>query len=188
MSERHTFLFVDLVGFTALAAQEGDERAADVALELCERIRPLLPNHHAEEIKAIGDALMLRCDKPELAVDLGLAVVCTLEAVPGFPAVRVGMHTGPAVTRAGDWYGTTVNVAARLCSAAAGGEVLVSDATRRAVGAARSFEIVERRLHWLKNVTEPVEVWVLSPPEPPPSRSWRRRFESFPRLLQGACP
>ena len=139
MSDRHTFLFVELVGFTALTAQEGDERAADVALELCERIRPLLADHGAEEIKAIGDALMLRGE--------------------------------------------------RLCSAAAGGEVLVSDATRQAVGSARSFEFGERRLHWLKNVTEPVEVWVPSPPEPPEApRSWRRRFESFPRLLQGACP
>ena len=64
MAGGHTFLFTDLVGFTALTAAEGDERGADVALEFCERVRPLLTGHGAEEVKTIGDALMLRCDDP----------------------------------------------------------------------------------------------------------------------------
>jgi adenylate cyclase len=72
------------------------------------------------------------------------------------PPVRVGMHTGPAVCRGGDWYGATVNVAARLCAAAGGGEVLISEATREAAGRLRRVALGERRLHWLKNVTEPV--------------------------------
>jgi adenylate cyclase len=153
---RHTFLFTDLVGFTALAAAQGDDRAADVALEFYERVRPLLAAHSAEEIKAIGDALMLRCDEPAAGVRLGLQIVDTLEAVDGFPPVRVGIYTGPAVSRAGDWYGTTVNVAARLCAAAAGGQVLVGEATAEAAGRLKGAALGERRLHWLKNVTEPV--------------------------------
>jgi adenylate cyclase len=153
---RHTFLFTDLVGFTALAASQGDDRAADVALEFYERVRPLLADHSAEEIKAIGDALMLRCDEPAAAVRLGLQIVDKLDAVDGFPPVRVGIYTGPAVSRAGDWYGTTVNVAARLCAAAAGGEVLVGEATAEAAGRLKGAALGERRLHWLKNVTEPV--------------------------------
>ena len=153
---RHTFLFTDLVGFTALCAAEGDDRAAEVALEFYERVRALLPQHGAEEIKAIGDALMLRCDQPALAVRLGVEIVRALERVEGFPPVRVGVHTRPAVFRAGDWYGSTVNVAARLCAAAAGGEVLASEETLRAGGRLCGVELGERRLHWLKNVTEPV--------------------------------
>lgn len=154
--QSHTFLFTDLVGFTALTASEGDDRAADMALLFYDRVRRLLPRHRAEEVKTIGDALMLRCDDPALAVKLGLAIVAELEAVEGFPPVRVGIHTGPAVSRAGDWYGTTVNVAARLCSAAAGGEVLVSEATSHAAGRLRKVALADERLHWLKNVTEPV--------------------------------
>ena len=107
-------------------------------------------------MKTIGDAMMLRCDDPELAVRLGLRVVSGLEAVPGFPPVRVGMHTGPAVSRDGDWYGATVNVAARLCAAAGGGEVLVSESTLKAAGRMRKVRVADRRLHWLKNVTEPI--------------------------------
>jgi adenylate cyclase len=152
----HTFLFTDLVGFTALTAARGDDGAADVALEFFGKVRRLLPGHRAEEVKTIGDALMLRCDDPALAIKLGLRIVEELEDDPGFPAVRVGMHTGPAVSRENDWYGGTVNVAARLCAAAGGGEVLVGETTRVAAGPIRRVDLGERRLHWLKNVTQPV--------------------------------
>jgi adenylate cyclase len=152
----HTFLFTDLVGFTALTAARGDDTAADVALGFYRRVRGLLVQHCADEVKTMGDALMLRCDAPAHAVRLGLRIVRELEEEPGMPPVRVGMHTGPAVEREGDWYGTTVNVASRLCAAAGGGEVLVSEATRDAAGSLRKVDMGEQRLHWLKNVTEPV--------------------------------
>jgi len=163
-----TFLFTDLVGFTALTAAQGDDRAADVALEFYERVRALLAAHRAHEVKTIGDALMLRAEDAGDAIRLGLRIVDALGEVPGFPTVRVGMHSGPAVCRGADWYGTTVNLAARLCSAAGGGEVLVSDATCRAAGGLRDVELGEPRLHWLKNVSEPVAArsaaTVVSPP------------------------
>jgi adenylate cyclase len=155
-SGRQTFLFTDLVGFTALTAEEGDDRAADVAHDLYANVRRLLPEYGAAEVKTMGDALMLRCDDPTRAVGLGLRIVAELEAVPGFPPLRVGIHTGPAVEREGDWYGTTVNVAARLCAAAGGGEVLISEQTCDEANELRGVELGERRLHWLKNVTEPV--------------------------------
>ncbi|OLE38448.1 MAG: hypothetical protein AUG48_01740 [Actinobacteria bacterium 13_1_20CM_3_68_9] len=112
----HTFLFCDLVGFTALAETEGDGRALEVAVDLQRRVRSLLADHGAEQVKSIGDGLMLRCTNPASAVRLGLRLVGELAADPGFPPVRVGIHSGPALTRDGDWYGRTVNVAARLCS------------------------------------------------------------------------
>src|SRR4051794_16825808 len=164
---RHTFLFTDLVGFTALAASQGDDRAADVALEFYDRVRPLLVHHSAEEIKAIGAALMLRCDEPGAGVRLGLEIVAVLEAVEGFPPVRVGIYTGPAVSRAGDWYGTTVNVAARLCAAAAGGEVLVGEATAESAGRLEGAAPGARRLPRLKNGAEPIG----GPPPPTPHPS-----------------
>jgi adenylate cyclase len=152
----HSFLFTDLVGFTALTAAEGDDRAAEVACDFYDRVRPLLAPHGAEEIKTIGDALMLRCDEPADAMRLGVAIVSELESDPSFPLVRVGIHTGPAVHHNGDWYGTTVNVAARLCAAAAGGQVLASETTRERAGRVRGLEFGEERLHWLKNVSDPV--------------------------------
>jgi adenylate cyclase len=156
MSDEHTFLFADLVGFTALTDAEGDDRAAEVALTLQRRIRALLADHGGEDVKALGDGVMLRCVAPRAAVHLGLRIVDELDGDPGCPPVRVGIHSGPAVTSGGDWYGRAVNVAARLCSVAAGGEVLVSEATRQGAGRMRSIDFGERRLHWLRNVTEPI--------------------------------
>jgi adenylate cyclase len=155
-TQRQTFLFMDLVGFTALTAERGDEDAAEVALRFFAHVRPLLPDHCGEEIKTIGDAMMIRCDEPRQAIELAVRICDELGADHDFPPVRIGVHTGSAVARDGDWYGNAVNVAARLCSAAGGGDVLVSDVTREAAGRSRRVDFGERQLHWLKNVPEPV--------------------------------
>ena len=152
----HTFLFADLVGFTALADLEGDGRALEVALELQKRVGGLLGAHGAEQVKAIGDGLMIRCDRPADAVRLGLRLVDELARDADFPLVRVGIHTGPALTSGGDWYGRTVNVASRLCATAPGGEVMVSESTRQAAGRLAGVEWGERELHWLRNVSQPI--------------------------------
>src|SRR3954468_15893519 len=151
----HTFIFTDLVGFTTLTAERGDDHGADVALAFYARVRALLREHRAEEVKTIGDAMMLRCEDPAAAVALGLQIVRAMDAPPPLPPVRVGMHTGPAVDRAGDWYGPTVNVAARLCAAAGGGEVLISEQTSTAAARLPRVRLGERRLHWLKNMSRP---------------------------------
>jgi adenylate cyclase len=158
----HTFLFADLVGFTALTDAEGDDRAADVALALYDRVRELLPDYEAEELKTLGDGVVLRCDDAARGIALGVRIVEEVESMPGFPPVRVGVHTGPAVQRQGEWYGRTVNVSARLCSAASGGEVLVSEQARNAAGRLAKVEFGDRRLHWLRNVTEPIAAHVAS--------------------------
>jgi adenylate cyclase len=161
----HTFLFADLVGFTALAELEGDDRALEVALGLQRRVRGMLEEHSAEQVKAIGDGLMLRCTEPRAAVLLGLRLVEEIHGDNGFPPVRVGIHTGPALASEGDWYGRTVNVAARLCSVAPGGEVMVSESTREAAGNLAGVEWSDRELHWLRNVSEPVGTYLASCPE-----------------------
>src|SRR5437899_3930145 len=147
---------MDLVGFTALTAERGDDNAAEVALRLYAHVRRLLPEHRGEEIKTIGDAMMVRCEDPRQGLELGLRISEQIDDEPDLPPLRVGVHTGSAVCRDGDWYGSAVNVAARLCSAAGGGEVLVSEAAREAAGSPRHIDFGVRRLHWLKNIPEPV--------------------------------
>ena len=158
----HTFLFADLVGFTALAELEGDSRALAVALELQRRTAGLLRSHGAEQVKTIGDGLMLRCTRPAAAVALGLQVVEIMDE-PGLPPVRVGIHTGPALSSDDDWYGQTVNVAARLCAVAPPRQVLISEATRAAAGRIRKVDFGERELHWLRNVSEPIGTYLARP-------------------------
>jgi adenylate cyclase len=170
-ASRHTFLFADLVGFTALTDSEGDDRAAMVAVEFLRLSREVATRHGAEEVKALGDAVMLRCPEARDAIRLGVGLVDEVDRDPALPPVRVGIHSGSAVAREGDWFGRGVNVAARLCSVAGGGEVLVSEVTLEDAGELPRVEVGERRLHWLKNVTEPVAARIASARELPP---WKR--------------
>lgn len=179
---------MDLVGFTALTAERGDGDAADVAQRFYQQVRSLLTRHDAEEIKTIGDAMMLRCEDPRAGVDLGVQLSKRVSDSADIPPVRVAVHTGTAVHREGDWYGNGVNVAARLCSVAGGGEVLVSDDALTAAGSLDGVELGERQLHWLKNVPEPVVTWSASAAEPPaPKWGWARLAPKL-RWWPAPCP
>ncbi len=157
--QKHTFLFADLAGFTALTEAMGDEQAADVVAEFCAAVRDLLAGHDAEEVKAIGDALMLHVCAADGAIELGLRMEEEVGARHYFPVVRVGMHSGPAVSRAGDWFGATVNLAARVAAAASGSEVLLTETTRQAAGALAGIELHERGRRSFKNVAAPVDLY-----------------------------
>lgn len=143
-------------GFTALTEIHGDEAAADLAAEFSEAVAPRLGDRGAEEVKSIGDALMIRCDDAGDAISLGLEIVHQVGGQHRFPTIRAGMHTGPATERAGDWFGTTVNVAARVAGEAAGGDVLLTNATLEALARPDRFNFRERGRVNLRNVTEPV--------------------------------
>lgn len=160
MTVLHTFLFADLAGFTALTEAHGDDRAADLAADFAARTRTLLAAHKSEEVKLIGDALMLRSDDAAAAVRLACLIVGDIGGQHGFPAVRVGAHTGPAVERDADWFGATVNLASRVSAAAAAGEVLISTTTKEAAGdglANCAFRFVGARR--FKNVREQIELY-----------------------------
>jgi adenylate cyclase len=177
-SPEHTFLFCDLVGFTALTDAEGDERAAAVAAALQLRVHDVASHHGAEVVKAMGDAAMVRCEDAAAAIRFALRLVDEIDSDPVLPPVRVGVHSGSAVGHDGDWYGRAVNVASRLCAVAAGGEVLVSERTLAAASELPRVTVGERRLHWLKNVTEPVAARTAELSRQP-SRAWR---------LMSRCP
>lgn len=155
----HTFLFADLAGFTALTEAHGDEDSADLAGEFFALVAKLAAEQGAEVIKTIGDAVMLRADSAADAVTLAVRIVDEVGAQHGFPSIRVGLHTGPAAERAGDWFGATVNTAARVSALASGGQVLLTDTTRQASGPVEHVEFRERGRHGLKNVTEPVAIY-----------------------------
>jgi adenylate cyclase len=158
-----TFAFADIAGFTALTEAHGDEHAVALVDELCAAVEAELPAVRGEHVKTIGDALMLRVPDPGDAIRLGLRI--TAEAMPhhGAPAVRVGLHHGPAVEREGDYFGATVNLAARVSALAAGGEVLVTGPTAALVPELDGVIYESRGRHELKNVREPVELFAALP-------------------------
>lgn len=157
-ADQHTFLFADLAGYTALTEAHGDEAAAEIVQGFTSRVRGLLTDHGAEQIKTIGDEVMARVDDAEQAVILGLRIVEEL-AAHAAPPVRVGMHTGAAVERNGDWFGASVNLAARVADAAKAGEVLLTESTKQALPSAARAALRPRGERWFKNVPDRVPIF-----------------------------
>ena len=154
-----TFLFADLSGFTALTEVHGDQQAVEFATEFSSAVRGFLADYSAEEVKTIGDAIMLRCPDAGQAIQLGLRIVQEVGGRPGFPTVRVGMDTGPAIERNGDWFGATVNLAARVAGAARGGEVILTEATRVASGQLDDLTLRELGRRSLRKSPHPVSLF-----------------------------
>src|SRR5438132_13661274 len=98
------------------------------------------------------------CKLPTGRSSSGLRIVEDVGSRHYFPVVRVGMHTGAAVERAGDWFGAAVNLAARVSAAAGGSEVLLTAATRHAAGTLPGVELHARGRRSFKNVAEQVEI------------------------------
>ena len=153
-----TFLFADIAGFTALTEAHGDEEAATLVADFCDAVKAELPAG-AAHVKSIGDALMLRIPDPGEAILLGLHITHGLMRGHGAPAVRVGLHHGDAVERDGDYFGATVNLAARVSGVATGGEVLVTAHTAALVPELEGVFYEPRGRTALRNVREPVELF-----------------------------
>ena len=157
---QHTFLFADLAGYTALTEVHGDAVAAEIALALCAEIDRQLPEC-GEDIKMLGDACLIRTADADCALRLGVDLGTTVAPRHGFPALRVGIHTGTAVRRGTDWFGNAINVAARVVDVADPGEVLLTDATRRTAGNEEGLTFKDRGAQELRHLREPQQLWGL---------------------------
>jgi adenylate cyclase len=119
--------FLDITGYTRLTQERGDEAAADLAEKLGRLVQRTSVQHGGRPVKWLGDGVMFYFRDP------GPGVMAALEMVEGvadagLPPAHVGLHSGPVVFQAGDYYGQTVNVAARIAEYARPGEVVVSQA------------------------------------------------------------
>jgi adenylate cyclase len=117
--------FLDLSGYTKLTEEHGDRAAAELAARLVEIVHELAHRHGGRPVKLLGDGVMFHFPEPPQAVRCGLELVDRIPRV-GLPQARVGLHSGPVVFQDGDYFGRTVNIAARITDYARPGEVLVS--------------------------------------------------------------
>jgi adenylate cyclase len=158
----HTFLFADISGYSTLTELEGDDAAAEIAIRFADEVARLAPDHGADFVRRIGDAVLVHCVNAADAIELGLRLQTEPVGVAGeraLPQIHTGIHTGPAVWRAGEWWGATVNIAARVAAAAEAGQVLITEATRRASGESCGFQLKDRGLRRLKNISAPVYLY-----------------------------
>ena len=117
--------FLDITGYTRLTEERGDEAAAELATRLATLVRGSSLEHGGQPVKWLGDGVMFFFPNP------GDGVLAALDMVEGaaanaLPPARVGIHAGPVVFQDGDYFGRTVNIAARIADYARPSEVLVS--------------------------------------------------------------
>jgi class 3 adenylate cyclase len=117
--------FLDITGYTRLTEERGDEAAADLALSLDTLVRRFAYEHGGQPVKWLGDGVMFYFPDPGPGVVAALAMV---EGVSNqaLPPAHVGIHAGPVIFQEGDYFGRTVNIAARISEYARPGEVLAS--------------------------------------------------------------
>lgn len=134
-----TVCFVDIVGYTA-HSRSLDESELVAWLEYFEdQCAGMSLDAGARIIKNIGDEVLLVADAPGPMVGLALAMTARGEdEADRFPRVRAGVATGEVVSRLGDVFGSTVNVAARLTSVSRPGRVLVDAGTHDALAPAEA--------------------------------------------------
>ena len=135
-----TVAFADLVGFTKLGEQIPAEELGAIARRLLQLATEAV---HAPVrlVKTIGDAAMLVSPDAGALLDVSTELVRLAEAEgEDFPRLRAGLATGQALHRAGDWYGSPVNLASRVSSIARPGSVVATAATRAAVAEADGDE------------------------------------------------
>jgi len=157
-----TFVFADLVGYTTLTEELGDEAAATIAREFRRTMCALSRAHGASQVKSMGDGVMIWAPDPGAAVALAGQTVSEVGRRPDLLPVRVGVHTGPAVMSGCDWYGGAVNLAARLAAEADPNQALVSAATRSAAGTTLEQSLGPRRELVLRGIARPVAAWRLA--------------------------
>jgi adenylate cyclase len=134
--------FLDLTGYTELAEERGDEAAAELAAGLAGVVQDAASTHGGRPVKWLGDGVMFHFDDPVGAVLSGLDLVEQTETALSVSA-RMGINAGAVIVQEGDYFGRTVNVAARIADYAAPHEVLVSEEARRIADHADvDFELV----------------------------------------------
>ncbi|HWL91788.1 MAG TPA: adenylate/guanylate cyclase domain-containing protein [Actinomycetota bacterium] len=150
-------VFADLSGYTRLTEESGDEAAAEVSLTLAQLANEIAARHHGTVVKLLGDGVYLHFRDPGDAVRASLEIV---ESAPsrGLPPAHVGVNAGPMLYDEGDYFGRTVNVAARIGSQAEAGQVYVGEALAGNVPE-EAFRLREVGEFELRGIATPVRIY-----------------------------
>jgi adenylate cyclase len=148
--------FLDLVGYTRLTEDQGDAAAAALAEALAVLVNRSAREHGGVPVKWLGDGVMVHYREPAGAVRSALELVAQLPQA-GLPPAHVGVAAGPVVVQGGDYFGRTVNLAARIAAHARPGQVLVS-ASVAGSAAPEGVSFVELGELRLKGIAQPVRL------------------------------
>ena len=134
--------FLDLTGYSSLAEERGDEAAAELAAGLAGVVQEAARTQGCRPVKWLGDGVMFHFSDSGRAIRSALDLVEQTERAISVPA-RIGINAGAVIAQEGDYFGRTVNIAARIADYARPREVLVSeDAMRSARVSDVEFELI----------------------------------------------
>jgi class 3 adenylate cyclase len=185
-TETVTVVFTDLVGSTELASRLGHDAYEALRHEHFTALRTAVAKHGGTEVKTTGDGLMLRFDSAAAAIACAVAMQ---QATDGRAQMRIGVSSGEATDESGDLFGAPVVEAARLCAAAAGGQIVVSEIVRL-MARGRGHTLVSLGELTLKGLPEPASAFEvkwepLAPEELPlPPRLVRAPLGMFGRAAE----
>lgn len=175
-----TFLIADVRGYSRFTAEHGDEAAAKLAAKFAELVREGVEMRGGKLVELRGDEALAVFDSARQALraakDLQQLFAEESDAERELPLrVGMGIDSGEAVELPDRSYrGNALNVAARLCGVAQGGEVLVSEGTRHLAGPTPGLRYIDRGRMNLKGIADPVHAlrvaWEDEPDEKEPSR------------------
>jgi len=187
-----TFVIADVRGYSRFTEQHGDELAARLAAKFADLVSAGVEEHGGELVEIRGDeALAVFTSARQAiraAVDLQAMFKEETEADDELPLrVGIGIDSGEAVELPdGTFRGAALNVAARLCARARGGEVIVSEATTRLAGRLAGLQYSDRGRAHLKNIPDPIHILeVYSERESRPGNRWVLLFFGKPTRTLG---
>jgi class 3 adenylate cyclase len=158
------FLFADLRGYTEFVQRYGDAAAADLLDAYRALVREEVARFTGAEVRTEGDSFYVVFPSARRAVACALAILAAAErdaeTNPERPIrVGIGVNAGETVQRDEGFVGTAVNLAARVCSQASAGEVLVTAPVRDAVAAGAGVHVEPRGKRRLKGISEPIALY-----------------------------
>jgi adenylate cyclase len=162
-----TVFFSDIEDSTSMNEQLGDAEWMRVLDAHDKVVRSQVSRHGGHVVKTQGDGFMVVFGEPAAAVQAAVGIQTALTTGPGrrlrrAPVkVRIGIHVGAVVSRDGDYFGRNVAMAARVAAQAGGGEILISDAVRSALGEQDEFVLERGREVELKGLGEAHLLWMV---------------------------
>jgi class 3 adenylate cyclase len=162
-----TLVFTDIEGSTRLLTELGVNAYRHALAEYRACLRAAFARYRGFEVNVLGDGLFYAFSSAEDAVRAVREAVACFETGP--IRIRVGIHTGQPELDPPDYVGLDVHKAARIMAAGHGGQVLLSEATHKAVSS--SFDLRGLGMYRLKDISSVEHLYQLGPGEFPPLRA-----------------
>ena len=150
-------MFTDIEGSTGISTELGDDAAFEAVRAHDAIVRGCLAEHGGREIKHTGDGILASFTSVTGAVQAGVAIQQRTKEAPDL-AIKIGISAGEPVTTSEDIYGAAVNLAARICAQAAGGQTLAAS-TVRDLSIGKGGEFTDMGSLELKGFPEPVRLY-----------------------------